>query len=102
MKIQNKIGGSGWLGDQVEVGWWGWWWGVRVDVNALLGLGVIWGMGDVNQEKKVFYNVQKGIVKCKKIKKKCGGGGEREGQYLSPKHSQCIKNNKNNKKVKKK
>ena len=24
--------------------------GVRVDVNAMLGLGVMWGMGDVNQE----------------------------------------------------
>ena len=38
---------------------WGWgrgsgggsgWWGVRVDVNAMLGVGVMWGMGDVNQE----------------------------------------------------
>ena len=27
----------------------GWWW-VRVDVNAMLGVGVMWGMGDVNQE----------------------------------------------------
>ena len=34
--------------------------GVRVDVNAMLG--VMWGMGDVNQEKKVLYNVLKGIV----------------------------------------
>ena len=24
--------------------------GVRVDVNAMLGVGVMWGMGDVNQE----------------------------------------------------
>ena len=24
--------------------------GVRVDVNAMLGQGVLWGMGDVNQE----------------------------------------------------
>ena len=23
---------------------------VRVDVNAMLGVGVMWGMGDVNQE----------------------------------------------------
>ena len=29
-------------------GWWGG--GVRVDVNAMLGVGVMWGMGDVNQE----------------------------------------------------
>ena len=26
------------------------WAGVRVDVNAMLGVGVMWGMGDVNQE----------------------------------------------------
>ena len=26
------------------------WWGVRVDVNAMLGVGMMWGMGDVNQE----------------------------------------------------
>ena len=24
--------------------------GVRVDVNAMLGVGVMWGKGDVNQE----------------------------------------------------
>ena len=24
--------------------------GVRVDMNAMLGVGVMWGMGDVNQE----------------------------------------------------
>ena len=24
--------------------------GVRVDVNAMLGVGVMWGMGDVNQK----------------------------------------------------
>ena len=40
-------------------------WGVGLvlgDVNAMLGVGVMWGMGDVNQEQKVLYNVQKGIV----------------------------------------
>ena len=37
-------------------------------------------MGDVNQEKKVLYNI-------KKIKK---WGGEGEVQYLNPKHSLCI------------
>ena len=26
------------------------------------GRGVMWGMGDVNKEQKVLYNVQKGIV----------------------------------------
>ena len=35
-------------GDQVGVGLVGG--GVRVDVNAMLGVGVMWGMGDVNQE----------------------------------------------------
>ena len=34
--------------------------GVRVDVNAVLGVGGDVGYG--NQEKKVLYNVQKGIV----------------------------------------
>ena len=39
------------------MGGWGWWGGgvgggggVRVDVNAMLGVGVMWDMGDVNQE----------------------------------------------------
>ena len=64
MKIQKKKffffffggGGSGGGGGGVgsgEVRWggWGWWGGgVRVDVNAMLGSGVMWGMGDVNQE----------------------------------------------------
>ena len=47
MKIQKKnffwgggpVGGGGVGGA-----------GVRVDVNAMLGVGVMWGMGDVNQE----------------------------------------------------
>ena len=51
VKIQKKIfffgGGGG--GGQVEgLGWWGGW--ARVDVNAMLGVGVMLGMGDVNQE----------------------------------------------------
>ena len=29
------------------MGWGGW---VRVDVKAMLGVGVMWGMGNVNQE----------------------------------------------------
>ena len=37
--------------------------GVRVDVNAMLGVGGDVGYrGDVNQEYKVLYKVQKGIV----------------------------------------
>ena len=45
-KFKKKIGGGGgqggWVGLVGE--------GVRVDVNAMLGVGVMWGMGDVNQE----------------------------------------------------
>ena len=57
-KIRKKIGGGGGVR-------WGGGGGVGLvvgDVNAMLGVGVMWGMGDVNQEKKVLYNVQKGIV----------------------------------------
>ena len=36
----GKVGGGGGVGGA----------GVRVDVNAMLGVGVMWGMGDVNQE----------------------------------------------------
>ena len=52
---KKKLGGGGggsvaegvrWGGGS---GWWGGG-GVRVDVNAMLGVGVMWGMGDVNQE----------------------------------------------------
>ena len=34
----------------------------------------MWGMGDMNQELKVLYKVQKGIVQYSE-NKKCGGGG---------------------------
>ena len=44
----------------------------------------MWGMGDVSQEEKVLYNVQKGIVQY--YKKKCGEGRR---QYLNPKYSLC-------------
>ena len=44
-KIQKKNGGvgGGRVGGQVGGG-------VRVDVTAMLWVGVMWGMGDVNQE----------------------------------------------------
>ena len=47
MKIHQKkiFGGRGGGG---QVGGSGWW--ANVDVNAMLGVGVMWGMGDVNQE----------------------------------------------------
>ena len=70
MKIQKNWRGSGWGGQggcerRIEVfekihkkkivgggggsgsGWWAGG-GVRVDVNAMLRVGVMWGMGDVN------------------------------------------------------
>ena len=52
----------------------------------------MWGMGDVNQELKVLYNVQKGIVQYQENEKNVGGGGGEggRGQYLNPKHSLCI------------
>ena len=50
-KKKNSGGGGGGGGEGVMwgggVGLVG---GVRVDVNAMLGVGVMWGMGDVNQE----------------------------------------------------
>ena len=48
MKIQKKkiLWGGG--GSDGGSGWWGGW--ARVDVNAMLGVGVMWCMGDVNQE----------------------------------------------------
>ena len=70
--VRSGGGGGGWVwGVRVDVNeelkflgkftkkfWWGVRWGgggqagggVRVDVNAMLGVGVMWGMGDVNQE----------------------------------------------------
>ena len=68
----------------------GGWWEVRVDVNAMLGVGGDVGYGGC--EPRI-----EGIVQCtkryctilRKLKKcVCVGG---EGQYLNPKHSQCIK-----------
>ena len=55
VKIQKKKwGGWGLVGGSVAEGvrWGGGVGGagVRVDVNAMLGVGVMWGMGDVNQE----------------------------------------------------
>ena len=38
-KTQKKIGGVGGSGGGSG------WWGFRVDVNAMLGVGVKWGMG---------------------------------------------------------
>ena len=45
-------GGGGSVAEEVRLGGGGGVGGarVRVDVNAMLGVGVMWGMGDVNQE----------------------------------------------------
>ena len=58
VKIQKKkigggggpVGGGGSVAEGVRWGGWVGGAGVRVDVNAMLGVGVMWGMGDVNQE----------------------------------------------------
>ena len=64
------------------------WWGVRMDVNAMLGVGCDVDYGGC--EPRI-----EGIVQCTKRyctilrkSKKCGGEGE--GQYLNQKHSLCI------------
>ena len=69
--------------------------GVRVDVNAMLGVGGDVGYGRC--EPRI-----EGIVQCTKRYctilrklKKCGGGGE--GQYLNPKHSMYLKKKKKKK-----
>ena len=47
--------------------------GVRVDVNAMLGVGVI--LGDVNQYRR-YCTMYKKVYRIKKIKKNvCGGEG---------------------------
>ena len=58
VKIQKKkiwgggvrLGGGGSVAEGVRLGGGVGGAGVRVDVNAMLGVGVMWGMGDVNQE----------------------------------------------------
>ena len=62
--------------------------GVRVDVNAMLGVGDDVGYGGC--EPRI-----EGIVQCTKryctiIRKLKKCWGEAEGQYLNPKHSLCI------------
>ena len=73
--------------------------GVRVDVNAMLGVhvGVIWGMGTKKRRyctlyKKVLYDI-------KKIKK-CGGRGG--GAIFEPKTTLYVFKKEKAKKVKKK
>ena len=49
--------------------------GVRVDVNAMLGVGVMWGMGDVNQKNRRYCTMYKKVLYNIKKMKKCGVGG---------------------------
>ena len=56
-KIQKKIGGRGGSGGGVR--WGSGWWGVRMDVNAMLGVGGDVGYGEC--EPRI-----EGIVQCTK------------------------------------
>ena len=47
-KFTKKNSGGG--GVREGVRWGSGWWGVRVYENAMMGVGVMLGMGDVNQE----------------------------------------------------
>ena len=85
-----EVFGKIWGGGGLEGGS-GWWGGVRLDVNAMLGVGGDVGYGGC--EPRI-----EGIVQCtkryctisRKLKKcVCEGGGELEGQYLNPKHPLC-------------
>ena len=74
-KKKKKFGGGG--GREGGSGWGSGWWGVRVDVNAMLGL-----RGDVGCGPRID-----GIVQCTKRYctilrkfKKCGGGGGGRGR----------------------
>ena len=84
-KIDKQIGGGGGSGRGSGGG--SGWWGVRVDVNAIMGWVVMWGMGTKNRRYCTIY--KKVLCNIKKIKKKMWEG-EEEGQYLNPKHSLCI------------
>ena len=79
-------GGGGGGGKAVGSGWWGF----RVDVNAMLGVGGHVGYG--GSEPRIEGTVQCTKRYCtilRKLKKMCVWGGGR-GQFLNPKHSLCI------------
>ena len=85
IEVFGKIHKKNRLGVGGQVGW-----GVRVNVNAMLG--VRDDVGNGGCEPRI-----EGIVQCtkryctilRKLKKNVWGGRE-EGQYLNPKHSLCI------------
>ena len=63
--------------------------GIRVDVNAMLGVGgdVGYGGGEPRIE-GIVQGTKRYCTILRKLKKMWGGEGE--GQYLNPKHSLCI------------
>ena len=65
-------------------------WGVRVDVNVMLGVGGDVGYGECEPRIEGIVQYSKRYCTIITKMKKCGGGGEEEGQYLNPKHSLCI------------
>ena len=80
-----------------NTGWGGW---VRVDVNAMLGVGGDVGYGGC--EPRVEGIVQGTKRYCTILRKLKNVWGEGEGQYLNQKHSLCIQKRKRKKKSKKK
>ena len=56
-------------------------------VGSNVGVGGDVGYGDMNQIKGIVQCIKRYCTILRKFKK-CGGEGE--GQYLNPKHSQCI------------
>ena len=68
--------------------------GFRVDVNAMLGVGVDVGYGGCEPRIEGIVHCTKKYCTILRKLKKCGG----EGQYLNPKHSLCILKKKGKKK----
>ena len=98
MKIQKKKSGGGGVGSGGGPGWWG----VRVDVNAMFGVGGDVGYGGCKP-------IIEGIVQCakrhctilRKFKKCGGGGGGGGGAICEPKTLSMYLKNKKKKKSKK-
>ena len=92
-KLTKKSGGGGWEGR--SVGGSGWW-GVRVDVNAMLGVGGGVGYGGcepriegIVQSTKRYCTIFNLFYLLRKLKQ-CGGGVVGGTIYLYQKHFLCI------------